>query len=168
MGLFTTYSKANRVIRTETETTYSRNRIAGRWEYTVVNIGDADIVNVIDHAYEYRRFKSKVYAYVGMDYETAVDCAADATAYYTRATRVSEFSKTGATQGTFVNKSAGNIIMASVTINHVDGCMYSVEISVNEEDVLMSVSPASASTQFLVEDNLRGYDTGDQAFVEPN
>lgn len=84
-------------------------------------------------AYEYHRYATKVYRYVGMDERTARACAEAKLAQYTRA-RFFWFWDTDMT----LNFSREIKTGATVKARHTEGHLWSVEINVNEDDVYYS------------------------------
>ena len=71
MGLLTTYGANNRVVYNDKVVTYSKQRIYGQWSYQPI----IDVINTIYWVWEYHRYCSKSYMYVGMDLATAQQCA---------------------------------------------------------------------------------------------
>lgn len=66
MGLLTTYGSHNRVILNDKTVTYSKSRIYGEWSYV-----SGTTIQYIYSCWEYHRYCSKTYMYVGMDRATA-------------------------------------------------------------------------------------------------
>ena len=91
MGLLQTYGSANRVVTNDKVVTYSMRLISGNWTYlTALN------VEVTLHsAYEYHRYCTKTYSYVGMDKATANACAQAMVNKYTRTFYISEWNSSG-------------------------------------------------------------------------
>ena len=153
MALLTTYTEANRVINTALTVTYSKRKIYGSWSYTNLNMQ-----TTIGEAWEYSRHAVKSYTYVGMDYTTALACRSAMVALYARTTKVSEFSTSGATIGTFVTVDAGTQLMADIAVQHDDGGMYSVVVNVNEQDSRTSTSGSLSPASLFSTENVRTYD----------
>lgn len=151
MALLTTWTAANRVITTEKVVTYSRSKIYGSWKW-----GDA-IVYTLNEAWEYHRFCSKTYSYVGLTKAAAVSCATAMVAYYTRATKVSYFSDSGNTAGSFLVQDGGTVCMADVSPRMTAGGMWQVDISVREDDARIRRESVSPDSLFTTE-NAREYD----------
>ena len=150
MGLLTTYSAANRVVDTALQVNYSRRIVFGSWTYVSLNV-----TTTYNQAWEYTRTAVKTFRYVGMDRATAEDCAADLRALFTRSTKTTVWN--GST-GAFDTGDAGDILMADVVCQHEDGGMWSVTVSVNEQDTRQSLlSNLSPSSLFAMED-ARAYD----------
>lgn len=156
MGLLTSWSSLNRVISQDKTVRYSRRKVYGEWSY----LSAVSVITTLDHAYEYHRICTKQYRYVGMDRATAGACAAAMISKYTRSTKESQWNGSGVAAGTFTDESAGVIPMADVAIIHEEGCMYSVQVSVNEDDTKMRVGALTPSSLFADEDG-RDYDTED-------
>ena len=91
MGLLQTYNSDNRVVTNDKVVTYSMRLISGTWTYlTAIN------VEVTLHsAYEYHRYCTKTYSYVGMDKATANACAQAMITKYTRSFSISEWNSSG-------------------------------------------------------------------------
>lgn len=157
MGLLTSATSANRVEDTDLGVTYARRRIYGLWTVVMLNV-----TTTYYFAWEYVRRAVKSYRYVGLDESTAKSLAATLRNYYTRATKVSEFDTTqgSGTYGQFTHVAAGDVPMADVVAQHENAGMWSVTVSVNEEDVRLSLSPSESFAQLFHDENLRGYDDG--------
>lgn len=154
MGLLTSYGEANRVIDQDLDVTYSRQRVYQDYTYVY---GIAQLIT-IHSVWEYHRHASKSYRYVGMDRETANSCAAAMVAKYTRATKISDWNATGSAAGTFSDIDGGDIPMAEVAVVHREGCMYDVQVSVNEEDVRTRVDVVADVATLFATENARDYD----------
>lgn len=149
MALLSTYSAANRVVESDSVVMYSMS----------VSLGEFWVEDV----FEYRRLRSKSYRYVGMDIDTARDCAAAAAAYYMRDKTVPRVGKSWDIQ----NVSAGKELMADIAIQRRGGNMYDVVINVHEDDIRSSkdgtLEPASLFTDTIYSN--RKYDTEATAFA---
>ena len=157
MALLTTYSSANRVVTADSVPTYSGRLISGEWSASIDNI-----TTTYYYMYEYHRYRTKEYRYVGMDYSTAIACATSAASYYLRNARMSIWDDT---TGEFNRDSFIRETMANIALEQVAGEMYDVVISVNEDDSCLNhVAYTDISTLFTTE-NSRGYDTSDTAFT---
>lgn len=66
MALLTTYGAFNRVVLNDKTVTYSKTRIYGAWSYV-----SGTSVITLGSVWEYHRYCSKTYMYVGMDRTTA-------------------------------------------------------------------------------------------------
>lgn len=155
MALITTASSANRVVDSALCVTYARRKVYGSWSYT-----SGTTVITLASAWEYTRTATKNYRYVGMSESAAADLAAVLVDYYTRSTRISEWNSS---TGAFSTTDGGTVPMADVVCQRGDGDMWTVQVSVNEQDARMStLSTDSFSTIFATE-NLRTYDTDSSA-----
>lgn len=150
MGLLTTYTSANRVVDTALAVNYARRVVMQTF---VEETGTVPTTH--NHAWEYTRTATKTFRYVGMDAETAEDCAADLRALFTRATRISNWNSA---YGRFDRDDAGNVPMADVVCQHEDGGMWSVTVSVNEQDTYMSLYPSESFSTIFATENARDYD----------
>lgn len=157
MALLSNWSETNREISEGKVVTYSKARIYGQWSYTNVNV-----TTTLYRAWEYHRYCQMSYAYVGLTYSAALACAKAVIANYTRATKTSEWSDSGSTQGTFVAIDGGTQLMASVSVRLDGGDAYRVEVQVREDDSRLSTASVSPSSLFSTENN-RTYETGDLA-----
>lgn len=157
MGLLTTYSAANRVITSDSVPTYSGRLISGEWTFT-----SGMVTTTYYYMYEYHRYRTKEYRYVGMNYATALACATDAQNYYLRNARMSIWNDTN---GTFDRGSYIRETMANIAIEQVAGEMYDVIISVNEDDSALSRTSYTSISSLFTTENSRGYDTGSSAFA---
>ena len=90
-----------------------------------------------------------------MTKEAAEECASDMIEKYTRSFTVSEWDGNGA----FVDISGGTVCMADVSIQKVQGHMYSVVVNVREDDCKLRRNSTTPSALFTVEDR-RDYDEG--------
>ena len=75
MGLINSYSNANKVILTSKDITYSMRMVKGTWQ-KVSMVGDV-VIATYTRMYEYHRYATYSYMYVGMDYATAQRCVSD-------------------------------------------------------------------------------------------
>lgn len=112
MGLLTTYNKDNRVVSNDKVVSYSMNMIRGTWGWST---GPASWYEQY-YAYEFHRYCTKTYTYVGMDLATASACAAAAVDYYTRDTKTSLWNWDAQHPDQFWDKETGRIPMADVCI----------------------------------------------------
>lgn len=151
MALLTTWTAANRVITTEKVITYSRSKIYGSWRW-----GEA-IIYTFNEAWEYHRYCTKTYSYVGLTKEAAMACATAMVEYYTRSTKVSYFASTGPTAGSFLPEDGGTVCMADVSPRMTAGGMWQVDISVREDDARLSRDSVPPDALFTTE-NAREYD----------
>lgn len=112
MGLLTTYNKNNRVVTNGKIVTYSKVYTPGQWSYNDTLSSTVTYYQM----WECHRYCSKSYMYVGMDLDTATQCAQAAVAYYTRHTRTSFWNYNAPTDGDFTNIRGGDVVMADIGI----------------------------------------------------
>lgn len=154
MALLSNWSATNREISEGKVVTYSISPVFGSWSYVSGNI-----ITTITRAWEYHRYCSMSYAYVGMTYETALACAAAVVKNYTRQTRYSEFSED---EGTWTIKNGGSILMASVSVRLDGGTAYRVDVQVREDDSLtMKNNVSDVVAALFAAENARTYEEGD-------
>lgn len=149
MALFQTYAANNKVVDSGLAITYSRKRVYGEWSYA-----SGASITTIHSAWVYTRCAAKSYRYVGMTKAAAEVCAAALRSKYQRSTMISEWTP-GAQD--FVDVPGGEMPMAEVSVNYVDGQMYEVAVVVSETDERMRTGAASVSVLFASE-NARDYD----------
>lgn len=149
MGLLTTYDANNKIIINDKTVSYSQKRVTGTWTYMPFPWQDV----TYSWMWEYHRYCSKSYMYVGMDLTTANACAAAMITKYTRPFYVSSWTDSG----TWEVVPGGSMLMAEVTVQQRAGCMYDVLINVREDDSRMSKTADSPASLFTIE-NARDYD----------
>lgn len=149
MALLPTYGAGNKVVDSGLAVTYSRKRVYGEWSY----VSGTSIIT-IKSAWVYTRCASKSYRYVGMSKAAAESCAAALRSKFQRSTMISEWSPD---DEDFVDVSGGEMPMAEVSVNYVDGQMYEVAVVVSETDERMRKGAASVLSLFAFE-NARDYD----------
>ena len=155
MALVPQHSASNRVIDTALTVTYSKRRVSGSWTAATISTWTTYL-----YAWEYVRHAVKSYRYVGMSYGVACACRDDMLEKYTRATKTSRFDADPYSQtfGTFVHENAGDVPMASISVQHDDGGMCSVVISVDETDTRMSLSSSQSLATLFSAEQQRDYD----------
>ena len=131
MGLLDTYTSANRVVDTALAVNYARRIVFGTWVYVSLNV-----TTTYTQAWEYTRTATKTFRYVGMDKTTAESCAADLRALFTRSTKTTVWN---GNTGAFDTGDAGDILMADIVCQHEAGGMWTVTVSVNEQDARQSL-----------------------------
>lgn len=161
MGLLTTYNKSNRVVTNGKVLSYSKIYKPGTWGATETQTQSAVIYYQM---WECHRYCTKSYMYVGMDLTTAEACAAEAIAYYTRETKSSFWNYNNPSDGDFTTVASGNVLMADVSIQQVEGHMYNVMINVREEDCRYTRNKDDDPATIFAFENTRKYDTGNGAF----
>lgn len=149
MALLNTYSSANRVVTEDKVVTYSITRLQGEWSYNISPWQDYTYYT----AYEYHRYCTKTYYYVGMDRATAGSCAAAMVTKYTRNFENSDWYS----DGTFHDVYGGTICMADICIQQTAGHMYSVVVNVREDDTKIRLTITSPAALFS-DENARDYD----------
>lgn len=150
MALLSNYSSANLVITEGKTVSYSQTRIYGSWSYT-----SGTTVTTYTEAWEFHRYCSMSFEYVGMTYSAAMSCAEALVEKYTRSFKLSEWDSS---QGVFVSTSGGSVPMASVAVAYDGGNAYSVRVSVREDDTrLKRTAPGEVSSLFSEEDS-RSYE----------
>lgn len=153
MALLNTWSSTNRVVTNDKVVTYSQQRIYGEWSYQTSISTETTLRSV----WEYHRYCSKSYMYVGMDKTTANQCAQAMITKYTRTYEISDWNSSGQTAGTFTDITGGSVCMADISVQQREGCMYDVVINVREDDSKLRTTSVSPSSLFTVE-NQRDYD----------
>lgn len=102
--------------------------------------------------WEVVRTATKQYKFIGMDYDTACECAAAKRTQYTRAfSRIDTSS--GAPQRVYVYECPSDIAP-----QHNGGNVWSVPISVNEQDIVASQTRVMDPATLFTEANSRNYD----------
>lgn len=145
MGLITTYDDSNKVTDRGLAIRYSSEIVqeTGRPTY-----------------YKLTRYCTKSYAYVGMDYQTAKDCASAKRAQYTRdyARLSSGISLSGESQLPTVTYIKECPVDIAPERNY--GSMWSVVIQVNETDIKFAETNPVSIESFFAQENGRNYDEG--------
>lgn len=154
MALIEEYGSSNRVIDQGKVVTYSKVKTYNRYSY----LSGVNEITTIGHEYEYTRFCTKSYRYVGMTKAAAEECAEDMVALYTRTTKTSEWIASGTGAGSFADSTAGSQIMAKVAVIHNAGRMYSVRVDVNETDVRIRTTATHDFESLFSSENARDYD----------
>ena len=102
--------------------------------------------------WEVTRMAKKQYQFIGMDKDTAYECAAAKRTQYTRAfSRIDTSS--GAPQRVYAYECPSDIAP-----QHRDGDVWSVSISVNEQDVVASQTRVTDPASLFTDANARNYD----------
>ena len=154
MGLLDSHSAANLVVEEGLVVTYSRQKISGQWSWVSGNMSGT-------HYYmnEYRRYATKSFKYVGMTYAAATSCRNAMISRFTRSTKIDAWDDS-CTDGAWVSKDGGSILMTSIALTHDDGCMWSVRVRVNENDVHYSKEgEVSSYTSVFSSERSRSYGT---------
>ena len=152
MGLLESCTATNRVIHTGKTVTYSRVKIFGSWTYA-----QGVFIYAKTEAWEYHRYCTLSYSYVGLTKAAAISAAATLATTYTRVTYYSDWDGANVT---FAEKSGGAILMAEISPRQTQGDMWQVDVNVREDDSRRSLSNLTPSSFFTAED-ARSYDGAD-------
>ena len=126
------YDNSNKVTDTGLCVSYRQNFNGQYWEIT--------------------RTAKKQYQFIGMDKDTAYECAAAKRTQYTRAFLRIDTSS-GVPQRVYAYECPSDIAP-----QHRDGDVWSVSISVNEQDIVASQTRATDPASLFTEANARNYD----------
>jgi len=151
MGLLTTATADNRIVDRDLVITYSQKLVNGKWHW-IYGLAEGDVWR----AWEYRRFATKTYRYVGMDFDSAKTKAESILQSFTREYWISQFEY-DSSGAHFYQYSGGIKPCATVSVNKMQGHMYEIIIQVNEEDVAYSTKIQNPETVFAYEQS-RTYD----------
>lgn len=154
MGLLSTATAANRVTERALTVTYSKPRIAGSWSWT-------NALNEVywrTQAYEYHRYASCSYRYVGMDYKSAKAAADAIRDAYTRNFKTSDWHGSGSLAGTFQPLDMGTRLQGSVEVVRDRGHLYDVVVQIDEDDVRLSLNPYESFAGLFADEDTRRYD----------
>lgn len=152
----THWGDSNLVVDTDLVVSYSTRRITGRWSW----VEEGSVTITRSEAWEGTRHAVKSFRYVGMTRDEAQDCAKAAKELFTRDTLCSVFD-TGSgstTYGTWTEEDGGSQLMAEIAIQHDEGGMYSVCISVNEVDTRMDFLKSAVGKAAFWHEDAREYD----------
>lgn len=152
MALLSTATSANLVIERALSVYYTRVAVKGSWSWVSANVTTTETL-----AYEYHRYASCAYRYVGMDYTSAKAAADSIRDGYTRSFYISRWQDSGNGYGYFYDFSMGERLQASVEVVRREGHLYDVVVDVNEDDVRMSLSPSTGVASLFVKCNSRTY-----------
>jgi UDP-N-acetyl-D-mannosaminuronic acid transferase (WecB/TagA/CpsF family) len=154
MGLLNTYTSANCVVDTALSVDYARRVVFGNWVETT-----GTVPTVHNHIWEYTRTATKTFRYVGMDEATAESCAAALRTLFNRSTRVSTWN--GA-YGRFDRDPGGDVPMADIVCQHEAAGMWTVTVSVNEQDTYQSLFATESFATIFATENARVYDLDEE------
>lgn len=152
MALLTTCTAENRIVHSGKTVTYSRQKIYGSWVYL-----SGLTIKTESEAWEYHRYCSLSYSYVGLTKAAAMTEATTLATTYTRATSYSAWDSSTAA---FAVKDGGSILMAEITPRQTQGDMWQVDVTVREDDSRRSLANLDPTSFFTVE-NARTYDGAD-------
>ena len=153
MGLLTTATADNKIIDQALTVTYSKMPINGYWSAST-----GLTVNFWECAFEYHRYATVSYRYVGMDYASAMQAANTIRSQYTRDYWVSEWQVSGRYAGTFRDLYCGKKIQGSVDVVKTVGHLYEIQVSISEDDTRMSLTGLESYDAMFQNENLRHYD----------
>ena len=152
MSLLNSASSDNCVVDAALHVSYARRIIFGQWTYVNLNM-----TTVYTQAWEYIRTASKTYRYVGMSEAAARTKAASLVTLYTRSTKISVWD---GTSGQFVHVDAGDILMTDIVVQHEEGSMWTVAVTVSETDTRTTLSSSSQPSALFATENQRDYEEG--------
>lgn len=151
MGLLNQASAANRIIIEGRSVTYSKTKVQQTYSQTNLNVQ-----TTYWFAWEYRRFCTLQYKYVGMSYEAAVSKQNQLIGMYKRNFRISDWNPT---EGTFQDIDGGSSMMGTqVQVVKDVGHMYEVHVSVSEEDSRMRKEGTLSPESLFGAENARTYE----------
>lgn len=154
MALLATASAANRITERELCVTYSVSAVKGSWSYT----NSANVVTTIFFAYEYHRYASCRYRYVGMDYASAKAAADAIRESYTRPFWTSEWQGSGDSAGSFQDLAMGTKLQGFVEVVRREGHLYDVVVEIAEDDVKRHPSSNAKTSALFAKEATRTYE----------
>ena len=153
MGLLTTATSDNRIVDQALTVTYSKRHLDGYWSAST-----GLTVNFWNTAFEYHRYATIQYRYVGMDYNSAIQAANNIRNQYTRNYWISDWQVSGRYAGTFRDLYCGKKIQGSVEVVKTVGHIYEIQVNINEDDTRMSLTGLEYFNVMFQNENLRHYD----------
>lgn len=132
-----TFDNTNKVTNTGLSVTYTQHFNGNYWEIT--------------------RYAKKSYSFVGMDKSTAYQCAASKRTQYTRGFRRLD-SSTIDEDHPLPSTVYAYECPTDIAPHHGDGDVWSVQIEVNEQDVVASATMAADPASLFAAENGRNYD----------
>ena len=153
MSALTSYSAANRVIDSGLVITYDWTLVFGSWVGTSVVASAASVTYT--QMYQYRRRARAAYRYVGMDAATAQSCYAAMKAKYSSYKACQRWEPTYNDMGDWVVHTIRGVDIAKVGKVYDGGGLYSVHVTVDEEDLYLSKTALSSNP---LRDLTRDYD----------
>lgn len=136
MSALTSYSAANRVIDSGLVVTYDWTLVFGSWVGTSVVASTASVTYT--QMYQYRRRARAAYRYVGMDAATSQNCYAAMKAKYSSYKACQRWEPTDNDMGDWVVHTIRGVDIAKVEKVYDGGGLYSVHVTVDEEDLYLS------------------------------
>ena len=124
-------TRANLAISEALTTTYSRSVVRGSWTWTAANVSGA-----FDKMQEVHRYARESFRFVGYTEEAAKLKRDELVSLYTRSFRYSDWDSTVST-GAWDVCYGGSRVMADIALVHDEGDSWSVNVTVNEDDVRM-------------------------------
>lgn len=156
MSALTSYTAANRVIDSGLVITYDWSLVFGSWTGTSVVASAASVTYT--QMYQYRRRARAAYRYVGMDAATAQNCYAAMKAKYQSSSKCSKFVQNWEPAqdfGDWTLQRIDGVDLAKVEKVYDGGGLYSVHITIDEEDLYLSKTAKSSNP---LRDLTRDYD----------
>lgn len=140
---------------------YTKKRVDRPYTWSEGFSGGAS-VGVITHTvyqvYEYHRYCTKRYKYVGMNQTMAENKLKSLINTYNRTVYISQWNDSGANAGEFTDITAGNKLQASIYAQRVAGCLYEVIVEINEDDTKFDTHGYVSPESLFSKENARGYD----------
>lgn len=157
MALLTAWTDDNKIIDSGLTISYSKSKVFGSWTATSTTASTASVT--YNEAWEYRRFASGTFRYVGMDYDTSLRCAQAMVAEYSRPTIISKWDPTGQSMynAEFIDVDGGTVLMADVNVQNTAGHMYEVVVQVREQDMRMRINGSAGPSSLFTTENQRQY-----------
>ncbi len=144
----------NLVISEALTTTYSRTIVRGSWTWTAANVSGA-----FDKMQEVHRYARESFRWVGYTREAATIKRDELVSLYNRSFSYSDWNSTVST-GKWEVKSGGRRVMADIALVREDGDVWSVSVTVNEDDTRMvKVGEAIDYDAIFTSENARTYVT---------
>lgn len=151
MSLINSATADCRIIEEGRSVTYAKNRVQQSYVKVTGNIEQR-----IDFVWEYRRFCTADYKYVGLSYDAAITKQNALLTYYKRDVKISDWDKD---IGEFFRIDGGKTLMnTQIQVVKTVGHMYELHVSINEEDCIMRTTGEQDATVLFAEENLRQYE----------
>ena len=141
------YDDSNKITDVGLSVTYRQQRMSGTLTVSGVQIPVSWV--------EITRFAKKSYMFVGMDKETAYACAQAKRSQYTRDfSHIDSSNLTSTTPSTYYVRECPS----DIAPQHGEGGVWSVQITVNEQDVVATSNFQNDPASLFTEANGRNYD----------
>lgn len=141
--------------------TYSKKLVNRSYSYTS-SFGNAGsigtITKTINFVYEYHRYATRSYKYVGMSEEMAKNKLKSLIDTYNRQYWASWWNSSGANVGKFTDFVLGKKLQANIYAQRTKGCLYEVIVNINEDDTKFDVDGKTAPENLFKEENKRSYE----------